>query len=356
MDAGAGDRDQTISRLADHAIAQLVAATDNEPLDRRTVSLLHSVISDSLAMVAEGIAQADLKLVAAAFSEIRDGLSRFQPHAGVRKVTVFGSARTRPDEPEYELAREFGRRIVAAGYMVITGAGPGTMAACQEGAGRDRSFGVNIRLPFEQEANEIIRGDDKLVEFKYFFTRKLFFLKEASALVLFPGGFGTHDEMFEGLTLVQTGKSQMLPVVCLDVARGTFWKTWDRYIRDHLVRKGLIGVDDLALYKVTDSIEEAVNEIVTFYRNYHSARFVRERLVMRIHEPLGNDALSELSEEFADILGGKKIQQRGAMREESDEPHLADKPRLVMHFDKRSYGRLRQLIDRVNRLEAAVKA
>jgi uncharacterized protein (TIGR00730 family) len=332
------------------AVSALLAQAPSPLTDARASRLLRGMVETCLAMAADGANVADLKLVESTLAEIRVALNCFRPHARTRKVTAFGSARTTPDSPEYTLARNFCRKIVEAGYMIITGAGPGIMSACQEGAGRARSFGVNIRLPFENVANEVIRGDAKLVEFKYFFTRKLFFLKEASALVLFPGGFGTHDESFESLTLVQTGKAQMMPIVFLDVPRGTYWKTWDRYVRDHILRRGLISPDDLALYKVTDSIDEAVREITVFYRNYHSSRFIRGRLVMRLNEPLGEERLRAVSDEFADVLGGVRIRPIEPQEEEFDEPALADLPRIVLAFDMRSYGRLRMLINRINEI------
>ncbi len=341
---------ETLPESIREAIASLIANVGRDGTDPRASRAVRSMIETSLAMLADNAAVADLKLVDAALAEIRQALRCFQPHGGVRKVTTFGSARTLPDQREYALARSFSKKIADAGYMVITGAGPGIMQACQEGAGRDRSFGVNIKLPFENVANETIRGDAKLVEFKYFFTRKLFFLKESSAIVLFPGGFGTHDECFETLTLVQTGKSQMVPIVFLDVPRGTYWKTWDRYVRDHLLRKGLIAEQDLALYKLTDSVDEAVREITNFYRTFHSARTIRGKLVVRLNHEVGPAQLELLGREFGDILSGPPVPAPGPFEEEFDEPTLADLPRIVLPFDMRSYGRLRMLIDRLNEI------
>ncbi len=336
----------------DDALTALVARYTPGSKDKRRAKLLHTLFLEVIAMVDDDIDTGDLKLVATALSEIRDALERFGPSKGRPKVTVFGSARTPRDSHDYALAENFSRKIADAGFMIITGAGPGIMEAGNRGAGAERSFGVNIKLPFEQAANEIIRDDAKLVEFKYFFTRKLFFVKEAAAIVMFPGGYGTHDEMFECLTLVQTGKAQMMPIIALDVPRGTFWKTWDRYVREHLLRKGLIGENDLDLYTVTDDVEAAVREIVTFYSNYHSARTVRDKLVIRIREKLSKPKLGKLSAEFADILDNKDIVQRGPLREEADEPELSHLPRLVLSFNRadygKSYGRLRRLIDGIN--------
>ncbi|HVM96727.1 MAG TPA: LOG family protein, partial [Candidatus Acidoferrales bacterium] len=241
----------------------------------KLLASVHGLESDHVAL-------GDLKIAAGALQELYEGFRVFAKYHGRRKVSTFGSARTSPGDPVFRLAEEFSRKIAESGYMVITGAGPGIMEACQRGAGRDRSFGVNIRLPFEQEANTIISGDPKLMTFRYFFTRKLFFLKEADAVVLFPGGFGTHDEGFETLTLLQTGKSKPVPLIFLDRPRGTFWKTFQRFVEDHMLRRGLIDKDDFALFKVTESIDHAVAEISNFYRVFHSIRYVRDLLVVRV--------------------------------------------------------------------------
>jgi hypothetical protein len=232
--------------------------------------------------------------------------------------------------------------------MLITGAGPGIMEACQRGAGRDRSFGVNIKLPFEQSANPVIHGDPKLATFRYFFARKLFFLKEADAVVLFPGGFGTHDEGFETLTLLQTGKTRPVPLILLDREGSTYWKTWQRYVEDHILRRGMIDSQDLNLYRVTDSIDAAVDEIVTYYRVYHSSRFVHDQLVIRMIRALPDEYVSELETEFSDIIARGRLRQREAFTAETDQPELAGLPRLVFRFKRMSYGRLRALIDRIN--------
>jgi uncharacterized protein (TIGR00730 family) len=332
------------------AIHRLLEEVVPEAEDPRVEPLVRSMIETCVGLASDAVEVHNLKLVDTALAEIRAALACFRQYPGVRKVTTFGSARTLPEEPQYILARAFSRKIADAGFMVITGAGPGIMHACQEGAGRDRSFGVNIRLPFENIANDVIRGDHKLVEFKYFFTRKLFFIKESSAVVLFPGGFGTHDESFEALTLVQTGKSHMIPIVFLDVEGGTYWRTWDRYVREHILRLGLISLEDLSLYKVLEDPGEAVEEIRRFYRVYHSSRFIRRRLVLRTNFDVADRVLAHLSEEFADILGGKPIGKRAPYDEEADEPHVATLPRLVLHFDMKSYGRLRRLIDRLNEI------
>lgn len=290
----------------------------------------------------------DLKIVAGVLREMAAAFRVFSQYHGVPKVSTFGSARTEPGDQIFQLAERFAQQIADAGFMVITGAGPGIMEACQRGAGRERSFGVNIRLPFEQSANAVIEGDPKLLTFRYFFTRKLFFLKEAHAVVLFPGGFGTHDEGFETLTLLQTGKTRPMPLVLLDEPQGTYWKTWQRYVEEHILRRGMIGRDDLALYKVTDDVATAVREITGFYRVYHSSRFVRHHFVMRLHRLLPPELVQRLAEEFRDIVTDGVIEQRAAFFAERNEPEIFHLPRLVFRFDRMHYGRLRQLIDRVN--------
>ncbi|MCK6555674.1 LOG family protein [Candidatus Binatia bacterium] len=293
----------------------------------------------------------DLKIVAGALREMATAFGVFAPYRQVRKVSTFGSARTKPGDRIFDLAERFARQIADAGFMVITGAGPGIMEACQRGAGRERSFGVNIRLPFEQTANAVIEGDTKLLTFRYFFTRKLFFLKEAHAVVLFPGGFGTHDEGFETLTLLQTGKTRPMPLVLLDEPQGTYWKTWQRYVEDHILRRGMIGRDDLALYKVTDDVATAVGEITAFYRVYHSSRFVRDHFVLRLTRQLPAEFVQQLTDEFRDIVTDGIIEQRAAFSAEGNEPEIFHLPRLVFRFDRVHYGRLRQLIDRLNLTE-----
>ena len=334
-------------------VADLLATVPDEDKDSRRKALLESILNTCISLAGDGAAIPDLKLIDAALSEMRRALNCFAPYASIRKLATFGSARSQPADPEYRLARDFAAAAARAGYMIITGAGPGVMRACQEGAGRERSFGVNIRLPFENVANEFIIGDDKLVEFKYFFTRKLFFLKESSAIVLFPGGFGTHDECFEALTLVQTGKSRMVPIVFMDVPGGTYWQTWNRYVEDHILAKSLIDPEDLAIFRITDRIEDAVEEIDAFYRVYHSARTIRNRLVVRTRFAVSDTDLEELSSEFSDILRGKPIVRREPYEEEHDEPAILSLPRLVLQFDMKRYGRLRQLINRLNRSTAA---
>ncbi len=314
------------------------------------------VIDLTQKLVKDRTSVADMKLMNATLREMRRAFEVFSRYSGMRKVSTFGSARTPPGSPQYEQAREFSRRMANADFMVITGAGPGIMRACNEGSGRERSFGINIRLPFEQSANDIIDKDPKLVTFKYFFTRKLMFVKEADAIALFPGGFGTHDEGFESLTLLQTGKSRPMPVVFVDAPGGTYWKTWKRYVQRHLLEEGLISEADMRLFRITDDIDVAVREITHFYSRYHSSRYVGDRLVLRLNDPISDQTLAELNDEFGDIVAHGRIHRTHALAAEADEPEIADLPRLVFHSAQRHFGRLRMLIDHVNDAEPASDA
>ncbi|MCH1494473.1 MAG: TIGR00730 family Rossman fold protein [Rubripirellula sp.] len=293
-------------------------------------------------------ARGDLKILSRTLRELRYAFSIFRPYRRRRKLTIFGSARTAEDHPEYLAAVELGRRMANHGWMVITGAGGGIMEAGHRGAGRDASLGLNIMLPFEQSANPYIDGDSKLVTMKYFFTRKLMFVKECSAVVCIPGGFGTLDEALETLTLMQTGKQTVLPLVLLDHPQGSYWKDAGVFFENQLLKNGMISPEDVSLYKITDSVDEAINEILTFYRVYHSMRYVKDQLVFRLKAELSLDHLTRIRETFSDILVKGTFEQTQALPEESGEPELANLPRLVFHFDRRALGRLRMLIDEIN--------
>jgi uncharacterized protein (TIGR00730 family) len=308
------------------------------------------IIENALKLLTDVRHSGDVRVIQTALRELRYAFKLFAPYAHVRKVTIFGSARTLPTRMEYQQALEFGRKIAAAGYMVITGAGGGIMQAGHEGASPEKSFGANIRLPWEQAANPVIREDKKLVTFKYFFTRKLIFIRHSDAIALFPGGFGTMDEGYEALTLMQTGKSQLMPLVLIDRPGGTYWKTWDKHVREHLLRDQLISPDDLNLYQITDDTDQAVKMITRFYRNFHSSRFVRELFVIRLNHPPTASALRALNEDFADLTLGPPIETIHATPEEiADDDHV-DLPRIAFGFNRRDYGRLRQLIDALNGL------
>jgi uncharacterized protein (TIGR00730 family) len=311
--------------------------------------LVEDIIETALRLADDQAERLDIKVINSALRELRYAAKVFTPYREKRKVTVFGSARTKPAAPEYQQAEAFGKAIVARGYMVITGGGEGIMGAAQRGAGRENSFGLNIRLPFEQEPNEAIAGDRKLINFKYFFTRKLSFVKESDAIVLFPGGFGTHDEGFEALTLMQTGKAQPKPLVFVDRPRGNYWKTWWRFVEDQLLDADLISQDDLALLKVTDDIEKACDEIVRFYANYHSSRYVRDELVIRVRHPVTESLLRTLNDRFAGIcVNGGVFRASGPLSEEENEPELASLHRIVFPFNRSNFGQLRSVIDVVN--------
>lgn len=298
---------------------------------------------------ADGTSTGDLKILSRTLRELRYALKVFSPYRGRRKITVFGSARTRPDAPAYQQAVDLGEAMAKHGWMLITGAGGGIMEAGHKGAGREASMGLNIKLPFEQQANPYIDGDPKLVTLRYFFTRKLMLVKECSAVCCLPGGFGTLDETLEVLTLLQTGKQQMLPLVLLDQKGGTFWKTFHEFVISDLLSNKLISEEDLSLYKITDSVQEAVANIMEFYRNYHSMRYVRENLVLRLQRPLTAAQLSSINQDFADIIQADEIRQVPALEEEVGEPELLKLPRLVFPFKRVHMGRLRQLIDTINR-------
>ncbi len=290
----------------------------------------------------------DIKILSRALKELRYAFHVFQPYRHRPKVSIFGSARTPSSDPNFQLAARFGKLLSERGFMVITGAGPGIMDAGHQGAGKEHSFGVNIMLPFEQAANPTIADDPKLVHLKYFFTRKLLFVREANATALFPGGVGTMDEAFEVLTLVQTGKSHPVPIVCLEAPGTAYWEHWVKFLKEQLLPRGLISESDLYLFKVFDHEEAAVREIQQFYRNYHSLRYVDGKLVIRIQCPLTQEALERIREEFHDLLIDGTITQQGSLQEEEDEPDLRHLPRLVLNHHRRNAGRLRQFIDCLN--------
>lgn len=299
----------------------------------------------------DGASRADLKLLSRTLKELRHAFRFFDGLRTLPKVTVFGSARLPADSPAYRQAESFGRAMARSGWFVVTGAGEGIMEAAHVGAGREHSIGVNILLPFEQSENTVMERNPHLIHTKYFFTRKLLFLKESSGVVLFPGGFGTMDEAFEVLTLLQTGKTHPFPVVLVDEPGGTYWAMWRRFLEDSLLRFGLISPEDFSLFRITSSVEEAVREIRGYYRVFHSMRYAGRDLVIRIREPLSPDALAALNRDFPDLLVDGTISQVNALPEEADEPEIAALPRLVFRFNSGSHGRLRQLIDRLNRSE-----
>jgi len=337
-------RQWTLDAPFDRRVRQLVRDWGAE----KSPELIEEMIVTALKMARDQMGVADLKLINRSVKEMRYAAKVFARYQHFRKVVVFGSARTLPGTPEFKLAEDFAREMVAQNYMVITGAGEGIMGAAQRGAGRAHSFGLNIRLPFEQRANEIIEGDPKLINFNYFFTRKLNFVKETHAFASFPGGLGTLDETFEVLTLMQTGKARVIPIVLVDRPDGTYWETWMKFLTEHLCKLGFVSPEDLYFFKILHSVKDATAEILQFYKVYHSARWVGEKLVIRISHPLSNKAIIDLNDGFADIVRTGKIVQSNALRQEKNEPEIWDLPRLILTPHRRSFGRFRQLIDAIN--------
>jgi len=310
--------------------------------------LIEQIRESADKLARDGASRGDLKILSRALKEWRYAFKVFAPYRRHRKVTMFGSARTPPESTAYRQAVDFGRAMASHGWLVVTGAAGGIMEAGHVGAGRERSMGLNILLPFEQESNPVIAGDRKLVHMKYFFTRKLMFVKESHAICLLPGGFGTLDEGLEVLTLLQTGKRDMVPVVFLDEPGGSYWSAFHGFLVEQLLRRGMIDPDDLRLYKITDRVDEAVAEILGFFRVYHSMRYVRDKLVLRLTRSLPDEVIEQIHIRFSDILTRGRFTQGGPLPEERDEPELATLPRLIFHFNRRDHGRLRALIDYLN--------
>jgi uncharacterized protein (TIGR00730 family) len=348
------------------ATALIAAATDNvaisagltpadaansvKALDRQRIADLIEQIKESAdKLAADQPSRGDLKILSRTMRELRYAFKVFSPYRSRRKVTVFGSARTRPDKASYQQAVKFGRAMAETGWLVVTGAASGIMEAGHVGAGRENSMGLNIMLPFEQSSNPIIAGDPKLVHMKYFFTRKLMFVKECDAVALFPGGFGTLDEGLEVLTLLQTGKRDMVPVLFIDEPGGKFWQPLLEFFQNRLLADGMVSPEDSSLYTWTDSVDAAVHEIQQFFRVFHSMRYVKNKLVFRLQSAISDELLADINDNFRDILTDGQFTVDTAQREERDEPALIALPRLVFHFNRRSLGRLRQLIDAINR-------
>ncbi|MHB8907556.1 MAG: LOG family protein [Syntrophales bacterium] len=331
--------------LVDSLIEQLIEAADGI----RRPEYVREMIIASLKAGQEDDESGDLKLMNTSLKEMRFTSKVFSPYRNVRKVTVFGSARTRPGDPLYRMATLFGEKIAAAGYMVITGGGGGIMQAVNEGAGARHSFAVNIRLPFEERPNPVVQGNPRQIHYKYFFNRKVAFLKESDAVVLFPGGFGTLDEAMEALTLVQTGKRNPMPLLLIDGPDCSYWINLVRLFRDELLARNYISPSDLELFEQACSVDDAVEKINRFYRRYHSSRYVRERLVIRLTSQLGPEQIRTLAARFRDILlPGGTIAASGALKAERDDGDVTDLPRLVIDFNRRNFGRLRSLIDSIN--------
>ena len=335
-----GPIDEVIARLIDMAGGV------------RRPGIVREMILASLKAGREDDGRVDLKLMNASLKEMRYTAKIFSDYRQIKKVTVFGSARTQPSESLYKMARLLGKKLSESGYMVITGGGPGIMQAVNEGAGPDHSFGVNIQLPFEQKPNPTLDGDPKIISYKYFFNRKVAFLKESDAAVVFPGGFGTLDEAMETLTLVQTGKRNPLPILLFDEPGGNYWINWIRFTKEQLLAKGYIGESDLKLFESLDAVDDAVECINRFYRRYHSLRYVGNQLIIRLTSPIHETVIKDLKDRYSDMLSSNgDIHPSGAFPEEMDEPDIRHLPRLVVDFNRVNFGRLREFIDAVNSWE-----
>ena len=317
---------------------------------------LTEILETVVRLARDGTARLDLKIANAALREMREGFEVFAPYRHVPKLTMFGSARTLPTDPLYAQARDLSRLLAAHGWSTVTGAGPGIMAAGLEGAGSDNAFGINIRLPHEQGANEFIADNPKLVSMKYFFTRKLLLIKESFAYAVLPGGFGTLDEAFELLTLLQTGKAEPAPVVLLEVPGGSYWKAWDRFLGEEVATRMLITPGDDCLYRIVDTVQDAAREILGFYRNYHSIRWVGDTLVIRLQSRPTDPEIDTLSTSFADIVHGRIKLLDGPLPAERRSDDFPELPRIALRFDRLSYARLRVLIDDLNSLGSAPPA
>ena len=338
-------RYNTGNQHLDQLIHKMIEETGGSP----SADFLEDIMVTAIKLRDDELDRGDVKMMTTALKEILYALKVFYPYRHIRKAAVFGSARTPPASPDYKLALDFSKKIVDEGWMVVTGAASGIMSAGNEGAGRAHSFGVNIRLPFEQEPNPTIADDSKLINLKYFFTRKLIFIRESDATVLFPGGFGTHDEGFESMTLVQTGKTPPRPIICIDPPRSTYWKAWRNFLYKELAKKKFIDPDDLGLVHFTHSAEEAVHYLTHFYNNFHSSRYIDHRLILRLKRPLRKQQLAALNRGFKSILAKGKIEQIfKPFPEEENEPHTFDLIRLAFYFNRRHFAKLMQLIDAVN--------
>ena len=326
----------------------VVDVAAGRPERERNDDLVREMIVTSLKLLRDETGRGDLKLVNTALKEMRYSFLTFGRHRDTPKVTMYGSARVPPEDPNYQMAATFANRMADDHrWMVVTGAGPGIMEAGNMGAGSDYSFGVNIRLPFEANANAYIH-ESRLINFKYFFTRKLMFVKESDAFVLFPGGFGTQDETFELLTLVQTGKSDLHPIVMLEAPGTGYWASW-MHLVEALLARGMITRDDLNLFKLTTDVDEAVDEILCFYGNYHSQRYVEGRLVLRLKTEPTPEVMREVNDEFGDILASGVIEKISTTPAEIATDDNVDLFRARLHFDRRHFGRLRALVDHLNR-------
>ena len=333
----------------DAEIASLLSAiTASKPQSAQRSGLLKSLLENVVLLAEQDPDTLDLKIAETALAELVEAFEVFAPYRAIPKVTIFGSARTPVSHPLYLLTKAFAAAMAQEGWMIITGAGPGIMAAGIEGAGRENSFGVNIRLPFEQGANEFIASDVKLVEMRYFFTRKVALTKESKGFAIFPGGYGTLDECFELLTLLQTGKAVPAPVVLIDTPDGHYWKDWLHFVREAVIREGYVSTLDHRFFTIASDVETAQRHLTSFYRNYHSMRMVGSRMVLRMQKGPNEEQLSDIRRRFGHFVTEGAIEiidATGPERSSNDEVEL---DRIAFSFDRRSYGDVRDLISVIN--------
>lgn len=349
QESGASLLSRELSGEHEALLARLERILANSSDDLRS-TLIRGMLGGIARMAEQPPDLLDVKIMSRALKELQHAFRVFQPYEHCLKASIYGSARTPSDDPNFQLAARLGRLLSRRGFMVITGAGPGIMEAGHQGAGKDMSFGVNIMLPFEQSANPTIAGDPKLVHLKYFFTRKLLFVRESHAAAFFPGGFGTMDEAFELLTLIQTGKANVVPIVCLQAPGSDYWNRWMDFVSHQLLPGSFISESDLSLLKIFDNAEAAADEIQHFYRNYHSCRVVKESLIIRMRHPLTSEQLKEVRSRFHDLAPNGVIVQGKALAPELDDPAALSLPRLMVPYHRQDAGRLRQLIDWLNGL------
>jgi hypothetical protein len=333
----------------DKAVDNLIGELTKLSSSPETSSLLREILTTAVKLGKESSDKGDLKLANNALKELRYSFKIFSPYRGIKKVIIFGSARSKKTSAEYKMAEEFARKLTAKGYMIVTGGGPGVMEAGNKGAKAGKEFALNIRLPFEQKPNPYISEKDKIINFKYFFTRKLVFVKETDATALFPGGFGTHDEGFEMLTLVQTGKSKPRPIILMEPKGSGYWEAWKKYVSGHLLKNGYINGEDLNLFQIAKTVDQAIKYIEGFYKVYHSIRYVLGLTIIRLNKEISENKLKLLNRDFKDILTEGQIRRSPPTEKEAQEGEYLDLPRLALHFNMHDYGRLCELIHAINK-------
>lgn len=335
--------------IGDKALDGLISELVKKAGSVETEYLLREILTTAVKLGKESSDKGDLKLVNSALKELRYSFKIFSPYRHVKKAVIFGSARSKDTSVEYRMAEEFARKLTEIGYMIVTGGGPGVMEAGNKGSKTGEDFALNIRLPFEQKTNPYIHEKNKIIYFKYFFTRKLIFIKETDATALFQGGFGTQDEGFEMLTLIQTGKSRPRPVVLMEPKGSTYWAQWLHFVNKELVKKGYIKKEDLNLFRIVRTVDEGIKYIEDFYKVYHSIRYVSGLTVLRLNKEISDKTLKLINQEFKDILTSREIKRSPPTVKETQEGEYLNLSRLVMNFNMHDYGRLCELILVINK-------